>query len=592
MSGTFEKYGLLWPVGTDPLHLELLAIKNPEVTNKFPVYLAAHKLLWPEDDQHRWFTLGLRTIVENKVSVFLGCASSSKTYIMAVHALIDFFAMPETSLALVSSTDIRSLELKVWGRFKSLFNRARTRYEWLPGFALDTKMTITPDAIDEENEIARELNKGIVCVPCVSGGRFVGMGKFQGAKPPHSPGKNDGILKHYGDEAAVMQTSFLDAYTNWTVSSGFKGVMCGNPTDISDPLCLAAEPEGGWDTFTDTGKTQEWNSRWYNARVVAFDGRDTPNNDPPKNRYPFLVSAEWIESMKQTHGEDSWQFFQQAIGKPSRGMVSNRVITLGLCERNQAFDDPVWKDATFTDLYAIDPAYGGGDRCVAGPIRIGTSIEGRQILEVFPPEVLPIRLSGLEPEEQIAVMVHQRMEALGIPPQNGFYDSFGRGTLGFAFAKVFGATCPVPVDAGAKPTARPVRYDLYVTEANGAQRLKRCDEHYSKFITEMWFSTREAIESGQVRSLPRAVAQEGQLRLFKVVAGNRVEVESKDDMKERVKKSPDLYDWFAIAVEGARQRNFKIQRLGANVEIKRKPDALDKYLTGLSELSRSKQLTR
>ena len=441
--------------------------------------------------------------------------NSSKTYIMAVHALIDFFCFPNTSLALVSSTDIRSLELKVWGRFKTLFNRARQNYPWLPGYPLDSKMTISPNDIDEENEVARTLNVGIACVPCVSGGRFIGMGKFQGAKPPHSPGKTDGLLKHYGDEAAVMQSSFLDAYTNWTVSPGFKGVMCGNPTDISDPLCVAAEPKGGWDAFVDTGKTQEWVSQWYDARVIAFDGRDTPNNDDPKKFYPYLVSAEWVESMKQTHGEDSWQFFQQAIGKPSRGMVSNRVITIGLCERNQAFEAPVWRDSTFTDIYALDPAFGGGDRCVGGKIRMGTSVDGKQIIEVGTPETLIIRLnSSMEPEEQIAEQVFRRMRDDNIPAENGFYDSFGRGTLGFAFAKLFGASCPVPVDSGARPTARPVRFDLFVDDGQGGKRLKRCDEHYSKFVTEAWFSTREAIESGQIRSLPRTVANEGQLRMF------------------------------------------------------------------------------
>lgn len=566
-------------------------LRSSESGSKIEHYLEVHRLLWPEDAQHRWFVLGLKTIVENKVSVFLGCASSSKTYIMAVHALIDFFCFPETSLGLVSSTDIRSLELKVWGRFKTLFNRARAKYPWLPGYALDSKMTITPHGIDEDNEVARALNVGIVCVPCVSGGRFIGMGKFQGAKPPHSPGKADGLLKHYGDEAAVMQPSFLDAYTNWTVSPGFKGVMGGNPTDISDPLCMAAEPPDGWDSFIDTGKTQEWVSKWYDAHVVAFDGRDSPNNDDPNKFYPYLVSAAWVEDMKRTHGEDSWQFFQQAIGKPSRGMVSNRVITIGLCERNHAFEGAIWRDGIFMDIYALDPAYGGGDRCIGGRIRMGTSVDGKQIIAVETPENYIIRLnSAMEPEEQIAETMFNRMRDAGIPAQNGFYDSFGRGTLGFSFAKFFGASCPVPVDSGARPTARPVRFDLFVDDGQGGKRLKRCDEHYSKFVTEMWFSTREAIESGQIRELPRSVANEGQLRLFEIVAGNKVEVESKDDMKSRVKKSPDLYDWFAIAIEGARQRGFKIQRIGQQIEVKRKPDWLDKRNNELAELHRNRQL--
>jgi hypothetical protein len=947
MADTFEKYGLLWRTGTDALLLEFKMIQIAPPETKARHYLAVHRLLWPEDQQHRWFTLGLKTIVENKVSVFLGCASSGKTYTMAVHALIDFFCFPHTSLSLISSTEKRSLELKVWGRVKELFNRAKNRYGWLPGYVLESSMVIAPDDIDEDNERARELNRGIVCfptgtmvdtptgprriesikpgdevvnafgvgvvegtisskfprlvrinlsdgrtidctpehpfftrrgwvkavdltnldmvlsvhetmqimrggfrwkmrkpevlqcgvqiesagngnlrklwknfqtfeiepvkardsfllrslrwkvggkehkkpeckniemqkmrqvdagssqqskillnnvperfkdnalpsmrkkvhvnsrniykaensvlfqilqkesdwsseretacdtnklginslghvhrfdpsfssanwaknfgrkislvstgpgiprnkigsrnrrwstpqararaggqeknwnfecsrvdrvevlersgdkrfieseggytvhnlevaghpsysvngvmvhncVPCVSGGRFIGMGKFQGAKPPHSPGKNDGILKHYGDEAAVMQTSFLDAYTNWTVSPGFKGVMSGNPTDISDPLCIAAEPEGGWDAFVDTGKTQEWTSQWYHAAVIAFDGRDTPNNDDPNVLYPFLLTAEWVESLRKTHGDDSWQLFQQGIGKPSRGMVSNRVITIGLCQRNKAFDATIFKDDQFTDIGALDPAYGGGDRCVWGTIRLGTALDGTSILEVHEPEIIPIRLnSSLEPEEQIADYVFARAQQGNIGAQNIFYDSFGRGTLGAAFARVFGSVCPVPVDSGARPTNRPVRFDLFVEERDGTKRLKRCDEHYSKFVTEMWFSTREAIESQQVRNLPRNVADEGQLRLFEIVQGNKIEVESKDDMKERVRKSPDLYDWFSIAVEGARQRNFKIKRIGQAVDQKRKPDALDKMLKEFKEARNSKLL--
>ena len=112
MASTFSKYGYEWQTGTDPLMLEFKMIRMADEKPKTVHYLAAHKLIWPDDAQHRWFVLGMKTIVENKVSVFLGCASSSKTYIMAVHALIDFFCFPETSLALVSSTDIRSLELK------------------------------------------------------------------------------------------------------------------------------------------------------------------------------------------------------------------------------------------------------------------------------------------------------------------------------------------------------------------------------------------------------------------------------------------------------------------------------------------------
>ena len=561
-------YGRIWPATYSPLDIEFCMVRQeygrPAAT---PHYLAAHRLLWPEDQQNRWFVQGLTRLCEHKICVFLGPASSNKTYLFVVKALIEFWVFPRKSLAIISTTDIISLERKVWGRLKTMFNRGREHYPELPGFVLDSKRQVTPDEVDEYNEVARSLAYGIGTVACVSNGKFVGMGKFQGAKPPHTPGQHDGILTHYGDEAAVMQPSFLDAYANWMVSDGFKGAMGGNPTDISDPLCTAAEPPGGWDGFVDTGKTQEWTSRWYDAHVVAFDGRDTPNNDDPPNRFPYLISQRFIDLMAKTHGLDSWQYFQQAVGKPSRGMVSNRVITIGLCERHHAFDPALWKGTPNTKLYALDPAYGGGDRCIGRELEFGTSKDGLEILRIGAPENVPIRFNcGIEPEDQIAGFIWQRLQSLGIKPENCFYDSFGRGTLGFAFAKKFGAVCPVPVDSGGRPTERPVRFDLLVEEKNGLRRPKRCDEHYSKFVTEMWFSIREAIESEQVRELPLETAREGQLRLFEIVAGNKVEVEGKDDMKERVKKSPDDFDCLAVGVEGARRLGFRIERIGREVK--------------------------
>ncbi len=102
------------------------------------------------------------------------------------------------------------------------------------------------------------------------------------------------------------------------------------------------------------------------------------------------------------------------------------------------------------------------------------------------------------------------------------------------------------------------------TEVNGEKRLMRSNEYYSKRISEMWYSVREAVESKQIRDLPKEVMEEGCQRMFSIVKGNKVEVEPKEDMNERMGKSPDLFDAFAIAIEGARQRGFAIKRIGAD----------------------------
>lgn len=549
----FVKYNLQWPDGTSNLDVLFYMIRQPDEflmangITRASLYLEAHRELWPEDDQHRWFTLGMTRIVENQVTVLVGPASSAKTHTMACHALITFFVHPHNSFSMISSTEGRSLEIKVWGRIKGLYNRAKLRFPWLPGYILDAAKAITASDIDDDNELARQLNSGLICVPCVSGGKFVGMSKFQGTKPPHTPGKSDGLLTHYGDEAATMQHSFLDAYSNWMANGpAFKGVMSGNPTDVSDPLCVAAEPVGGWDAFEDAKKTQEWRSRWHNAAVIAFDGRDTPNNDDDKKQYPYLITRKHIQSLAETYGEDSWQYFQQGIGKPSKGMVSNRVITVAQCENHHAFESALWVGSEIIDLFAVDPAFtSSGDRCVGGRLRMGLSMDGVQILDIGKPEIIPISFnSRLEASEQIASWVKNKCDKLNIPPERIFYDSLGSTQLGFAFSKIYGSSSPVPVESGGQPSDRPVRFDLWVVDLVTKQkRLKTCKEQYDRLITEMWFSVAEAVLSDQIRGMAREIALEGQLRMFEVLPNNKTAVESKEDMKERVRKSPDLFDF-------------------------------------------------
>jgi hypothetical protein len=142
--------------------------------------------------------------------------------------------------------------------------------------------------------------------------------------------------------------------------------------------------------------------------------------------------------------------------------------------------------------------------------------------------IIPVsgKFTNKTPEEQIAEFVKKHCEGRGIAPENVFYDATGRGSLGTAFGRIW-STSVNPVEFGGKPTDRPVANDLLVLEKNGTRRLKRCDEHYSKFVTELWFSVRYTIEAGQFRGLTEDVIQEGCGREWKLVAGAKTEIESK-----------------------------------------------------------------
>jgi hypothetical protein len=58
------------------------------------------------------------------------------------------------------------------------------------------------------------------------------------------------------------------------------------------------------------------------------------------------------------------------------------------------------------------------------------------------------------------------------------------------------------------------------------------------------------------------LVQEGCAREWTNVGANKIKVETKDDMKLKSGRSPDLYDTFVCGIEGARQKGFVISRLG------------------------------
>lgn len=526
-------------------------------------YTEAAKLLWPDDDWHRWFNLCWKRIIQHEICVMMGASDSGKTYVSAKYVLTDWWANSENTLWMISSTELRGAELRIWGKIKELFNRARKIYPNLPGNVLESKHAIATEAVSDDNSEARLLTKGIIFIPCISNGQWKGLGNFAGVKPT-----KDGRIGHVGDEASFMQNSFLKAYANWYGKPNFKGILQGNPIDLDDPLCVAAEPADGegWKDWKDTEKTQEWRSKWYNAWVIALDGRDSPNMDYPANRnpFPYLVGRKKLESVAEVEGKDSDLFWMQCIGKPRPGAEIRRIITRQLCESGKAFEPVVWEGSSVTDVVSLDAAYGGegGDRCVLTHLQFGKDVDGTSILFYAGRYNVPVTHRVPEkPEVQIATFCKNWCEARKIPPAHFFYDA--RSTLADAFGKWWSPEVNA-VDFGGLPTDRPVSNEHYVLdEVTKVKRLKRCNEHYSKFVTELWFSAHYLILYQQLRGLVREVAEEGWKRQWHPTKGSppRVEAETKADMKERTTYSPDNFDSFVTGIEGARRLGFQIGKL-------------------------------
>ena len=432
------------------------------------------------------------------------------------------------------------------------------RYPWLAGTVLDGKKAISTDALDERDDI-RDMTKGLMCVACKTNtGEFTSIAPYVGIKQKRR--------RHLGNEMQFMGPGMMDSIGNMN-SGDYKGVFDGNPIGQNDPLDKLSEPEGGWDSLPEPKKTTVWkNRRFLNSRTICLYGPDSPTFDFPDGvqRFPGLLNRDSIERVIAGYGKDSHQYYSQCLGARQPGLNAKRVITHELCKQFKALEQVIWDGTPLTKIFALDAAYGGagGDRCVGGYGEFGKTVEGKIVLNLHEPVLVPILVNIPKiPEDQIAEWIKGFCETNGIPAENVFYDSTGRGSLGPSLAKIFSVSIQ-PVEFGGLPSLRPVTSETYILDhVSGTRRLKTCREHYSKFVSELWWTARLAIMAEQVRGLTEQIVDDGCMRQWEEVAGNKIEVESKSDMKKRTGQSPDLFDWFVTVVEGARRRGFTIKKM-------------------------------
>jgi hypothetical protein len=567
-----KRYGLKFTNPKDDLDIEMECIRRG---GRFPVqntmggmglpfhYERMRRILWPKlDGDHngqRWHTLCKNEILKNKVTVLMGPGSSGKTHEASWIYLCEYFCFPEETCVLVSSTDIRGLRLRVWGEMTMLWEKAIERCPRLPGYILDSRIAITTDRLEDgdfSDRSARDMRKGIIGIPTIQGGKFIGLAKWQGIKQKR--------VRLIADEASVMGPSFLSAFANLNKNEDFKAIVIGNPQDPMDPLGKAAEPIDGWSGHLEPKKTDVWKTRFMNGTCVNLIGTDSPNFDFPPNeptRFKYLISKEKIADTLSFFAKDSIEYYSQCIGSMKIGTMDYRVITRDLCRTFGALEGVIWEGEDTVKVCGLDASY-GGDRCVCGYIEFGKDIDGHVVISVGPPQIVPIIVDPENiPETQIAIWVKDYCTSHDIPPENFFHDSTGRGTLGTALGRIWSNDCN-PVEFGGAATNRIVSMDLYVFDPETQQRrLKRCNEHYDRFVSELWYQVRYVIESRQMRNFPEEVMDEMCMRIWEKLKNNRTSVETKEVMKKRVGRSPDLGDWLAICVEGARRLGFQIQKL-------------------------------
>lgn len=586
-----EFYGKTWPDGTHKLQACLYMMRTLKTADElFPYFMEARKMAWPDRYRHKWTDLIYQEILKNRFTVLMGAASTQKSSHAAEFILLDYWCSSHNTCSLVSSTTRDKLESGAWGELKMLFLKAFERFDFLPGHVIDSRMAIVTDDIDDGD--VRDFRKGIICKACYVGKSSVGLGAYAGIKQER--------FRFLCEELQFMQPTFLDCIPNMssnTGSGGLKIIGSANPDHNPDSqLGLAAEPANiGWSGVEEVEKTTVWETNFFGGRCVNLIGTDSANFDAPEGKEPFkgLIGREFAKIIEHDYGKDSPEYERQVMGRMRMSLAHSRVITREVCRIHRAHDKVTWLGGPLVKVKAVDPAYGAGDRCTCVSLEFGLNIDKKNVIRVVSHKVIKINLKDSRtPEAQIAEYVKTDCDSDGTPYSNVGYDSFGKGTCGYAFAIVFGSFCPQPVDSGGTTTDRPVRLDLKIWDDKiKSMRLKKCSEEYSKFVTEMWFSVRYAIEAEQLFELPVEIMLEGCAREYELVSGNKIEVEPKALMRSRLGKSPDFFDGLAIGVEMCRRRGFKISKLGEELEAFRDLSWFTKHFDRAKSLAKKNSLS-
>jgi hypothetical protein len=509
--------------------------------------------------------------------------NSGKTTFSAVFGLVTYFARPKGTSVMMSTTTRDALQLRIWGAVKKWFNSAKMRHPDLPGYIIESRNMLTTDPPDGDE--GREFKDGILGIACRIGGAFVGLSNYVGLH-------ND-VVVLIADEAHFMGRGFYDSVSNLRKNPKFKLIAMGNPKDHTDCLGLISEPsveDGGWEAFEQKEETFTWKTRASGGIGIQLCGYDSPNYDYPRgvNPYRGIITPEQIEKDLAYYGKDTLQFSMMNLGMYPKEGASSRIITRILCEKNLAFEEPIWETDQQVTVAGLDAAYSGvgGDRCVLTIMKYGRDILGKMVLAyVTPPIIVPTLKSKqhaakLTTEDIIADFVSAKCVEFGVEPHRFALDSTGRGTLVSALAQRWSPAI-VPVEFGGRPTDRQMALE-------GDKRTEK--EAYNKMVTALWFASRAVIESKQMRSLPKDVMYEGIMRET-IQSDGKTDVETKDKTKVRMGRSPDLWDSLVVAIEVARRTGFQISNSATAILRPKLPANLIRMRDRIRNIEKSKQLS-
>jgi len=397
------------------------------------------------------------------------------------------------------------------------------------------------------------------------------------------------------DEAEAVSSGIWKSCANlyrYPIDSG--GEFCliapANPRSRLSYYGRFIEPLDGWNTVS--VDTDEWVGKpqldGSNSHIIRFDFRKSPNvtNEKPVSKHlpsRATVTAR-LNSLKTRGAENDPDHWCYDLGFPPPDGMLKTPFTETMLLKAEAFAQQQFSGSEFRIIGACDPAY-TGDRPVVQFAAFGYLMNGLMGYEALDPIVLstdaastnPVRYQLLEQIRHHCSEIRWRGRTYECKPEHFGIDCTGDAGL---------------ADIAQREWAQEIHRIVFSASASEMQcsqeDMRPAKEVYANVRAEMYYQTRDAVEAGQIKGVPKDTAAElcSILEIVERTDGSvrpRKTLETKKEYKKRNQKSPDLADGFVMLFKVAQSLGMNVGAVGLTKEAGSGIDALVKMTNEVYE---------
>lgn len=539
-----HRYGVELSRPLNDLELELYCFRTSRTLEqgglgKYRHFRNACSIILPKLKWNPWLEAMIQSLCDDHYAVkvgpvtqrkiaWAGAGGSGKTFGAALYAFIWWLADPVNSIVVLTSTSAKMIRKRMWPMISNFYIQVRDNFGDC-GHIIDSKTTIQATKGDDKHAIFAiavgegETNKAAANIQGMHANRFF-------------------VLL---DEATDVKDAILVAIENLKKNcKDFTELRIGNAKSRVDPLGQAMTPKNGWTSIS--VDDEEWET--VDGYCLHFDGFKSPNVKAGRTIYPEIYTFEdYILDQKKK--QNTIEFWMYTRGFPPPDGVSNTVLSEAMIETIGARNTHTFLSRRKT-VAGLDPAFGGDD-CVLqfafeGDIEAendrtitGVQLTERVMITVDPTDKRP---RDTQVAEQTIIECRRR----NVAPEDFGCDATGTGRGVFAILYEKWSAAINRVEFGGDPS------DLPTSDSDP----RPCNETYDRRVTELWFSIKRFVESGQLKGLDNDVIVELTTRTYdsRNDAKSKVLViETKEKYKARLRKSPDRADALAVLVEVSRR---------------------------------------